>query len=126
MKKLFKALICISLFALLFCPTAFAAEPRWSNVLSITPDITSSGYSVAVECTQDTTQIKCTMILYEKGLFGSYTEVSRTSDTSSTSRHRFSGSANIAKGKTYKLAVTLNVTASGSTETVTDEFERKF
>ena len=125
MKKLFKTLIFICLFTLLLCTTAFAAEARWKNVLSITPSITSSNYSTSVQCVGETTKIKCTMVLYERGLFGSYTEISRSSDVTYDHIAYFSHSANITKGKTYKLTTTLEVTANGTTETVSNEFEKK-
>ena len=123
MKKIISAIISIALAAVL-CVTAFAAQPRWKNLVIISPTISaaSTSYIVAVE---DTTKIECTLVLYEKGLFGNYTEVDRTSSTYYGFEHEFSGSYDIKSGKTYKLTTTVTVTANGTSETVSYDFEKR-
>lgn len=126
MKKIISAIISIALAAVL-CVTAFAAQPRWKNLVIISPTIsaaskTYTSYIVAVE---DTTKIECTLVLYEKGLFGNYTEVDRTSSTYYGFEHEFSGSYDIKSGKTYKLTTTVTVTANGTSETVNYDFEKR-
>ena len=76
-------------------------------------------------CLSGTTKIDCTLVLYEKGLFGTYSEVSRSSSTYYGHTHEFSGTANIKSGTTYKLVTTATVTRNGSSETVSNTFEKK-
>lgn len=127
MKKLLSCLTCLFLLLMMLCSTVFAAEMRWENVAAISPTISSrtDTYTSVVTGLTGTTKIDCTLVLYEKGLFGSYTEVSRSSDVYYGSSHEFSGSYDIKEGKTYKLTTTATVTTNGHTETVTTSFEKK-
>ena len=52
-------------------------------------------------------------------------EVSRSSSTYYGHTHEFSGTANIKSGTTYKLVTTATVTRNGSSETVSNTFEKK-
>ena len=124
MKKIVSVIISVVLAAVLSV-TAFAVQPRWKNVISISPTISAASqtYTSYIVAVQDTTKIECTLVLYEKGLFGNYTEVGRTSSTYYGFRHEFSGSYDIKSGKTYKLTTTLTVTANGTCETVSYDFE---
>ena len=54
-----------------------------------------------------------------------YSEVSRSSSTYYGHTHEFSGTANIKSGTTYKLVTTATVTRNGSSETVSNTFEKK-
>ena len=54
-----------------------------------------------------------------------YSEVSRSSSTDYGHTHEFSGTANIKSGTTYKLVTTATVTRNGSSETVSNTFEKK-
>ena len=126
MKKIVSIFISVALTAVL-CVTAFAAQPRWKNVIAISPTISAASktYTSYIVAVQDTTKIECTLVLYEKGLFGNYTEVDRTSSTYYGFRHEFSGSYDIKSGKTYKLTTTITVTANGTSETVSYDFEKR-
>ena len=114
------------LFLTLFLRTGFAAV-RWRNVASIYPGISAgdNSYTCEISCLSGTTKIDCTLVLYEKGLFGTYSEVSRSSSTYYGHTHEFSGTANIKSGTTYKLVTTATVTRNGSSETVSNTFEKK-
>ena len=94
-----KKFICIVLTVVLAlsCMSAFAAEPLssqeggttaqesitpfWVNTLSIIPSISGSAgtYSCSINGVSGTTKISATLVLYEKGWLGGYTEVARTS-----------------------------------------------
>lgn len=54
-----------------------------------------------------------------------YSEVSRSSSTYYGHTHEFSGTANIKSGTTYKLVTTATITRNGSSETVSNTFEKK-
>ena len=126
MKKVISVFIAVMLSAVL-CVTAFAVQPRWKSVVSISPTISSASktYTSYIVAVHDTTKIKCTLVLYEKGLFGNYTEVDRTSSTYYGFEHEFSGSYDIKSGKTYKLTTTITVTANGTSETINYDFEKR-
>lgn len=126
MKKFFGILVSVLLVTAL-CTTAFAAEPRWRNVMAISPTISaaSKSYTSYVVGVSEATKMECTLVLYEKGFFGNYTEVDRTSETYYGFRHEFSGSYPIKSGKTYKLSTNVTVTANGTSETVNYDFEKK-
>ena len=111
---------------MVFATSAFAAA-RWRNVASISPSISAgdNNYTCEISCLSGTTKIDCTLVLYEKGLFGTYSEVSRSSSTYHGHTHEFSGTANIKSGTTYKLVTTATVTRNGSSETVSNTFEKK-
>lgn len=90
-----KKFICIVLTVVLAlsCMSAFAAEPLssqeggtttqesitpfWVNTLSIIPSISGSAgtYSCSINGVSGTTKISATLVLYEKGWLGGYTEV---------------------------------------------------
>lgn len=92
-----KKFICIVLTVVLAlsCMSAFAAEPLssqeggtttqesitpfWVNTLSIIPSISGSAgtYSCSINGVSGTTKISATLVLYEKGWLGGYTEVAR-------------------------------------------------
>ena len=91
-----KKFICIVLTVVLAlsCMSAFAAEPLssqeggtttqesitpfWVNTLSIIPSISGSAgtYSCSINGVSGTTKISATLVLYEKGWLGGYTEKS--------------------------------------------------
>lgn len=69
MKKIIGIAISV-LMATLFCVTAFAVEPRWKNVIAISPTISaeSQSYSSYIVADPKATKMECTLVLYEKGL----------------------------------------------------------
>lgn len=113
--------------ATLFCVTAFAVEPRWKNVIAISPTISaeSQSYSSYIVADPKATKMECTLVLYEKGFWGNYPEVDRTSSTYYGFRHEFNGSYAIKAGTTYKLTTTVTVTANGTSETVSYDFDKR-
>lgn len=126
MKKIIGIAISV-LMATLFCVTAFAVEPRWKNVIAISPTISAEpqSYSSYIVADPKATKMECTLVLYEKGFWGNYTEVDRTSSTYYGFRHEFNGSYAIKAGTTYKLTTTVTVTANGTSETVSYDFDKR-
>ena len=96
MKKKLWAVLVAFVALTVFATSAFAAV-RWRNVASIYPGISAgdNSYTCEISCLSGTTKIDCTLVLYEKGLFGTYSEVSRSSSTYYGHTHEFSGTANI-------------------------------
>ena len=107
MKKKLWAVLVAFVALTVFATSAFAVV-RWRNVASIYPGISAgdNSYTCEISCLSGTTKIDCTLVLYEKGLFGTYSEVSRSSSTYYGHTHEFSGTANIKSGTTYKLVTT--------------------
>ena len=127
MKKKLCALLVVILTATFLATTALAAEPRWTNVTLINPAISENGsYASTVSCVSGTSKIECTMVLYQKGLFGTYSEVSRSSDVYYSDTYRSNGHYNIQSGKTYKLTTTVIATCNGVSEEVSTSFEKDF
>ncbi|MCQ5080224.1 hypothetical protein NE586_10005 [Gemmiger formicilis] len=127
MKKKLCAIFITILAFMLFAPAAFAADARWRNVATITPAISArdGSYASVVSCLEGTTKIECTLVLYEKNWLGAYSEISRCSSTYYGQKGKFSGTANIKSGTTYKLETIATVTRNGSSETVNTTFEKK-
>ena len=134
-----KKFICIVLTVVLAlsCMSAFAAEPLssqeggtttqesitpfWVNTLSIIPSISGSAgtYSCSIN------GVSATLVLYEKGWLGGYTEVARTSHTTYSASFFKSDSYSFSSGKTYKLEVSGTVTRNGYAEPVSATIEQK-
>ena len=127
MKKFLRNLLAVTLLLGIVSTTAFAVEPRWRNVASISPSISAydGSYTSDIICNDGTTKIECTLTLYEKGLFGNYNQVAQTSSTYYGQMHEFVGYYAIKSGKTYKLNTTATVTCNGVTETVSTDFEKR-
>lgn len=125
MKKLISSLIALLLiFAV--STSVFAATPRWSNIAGISGSISpSSGiYTGTVVGNNGTSKIVCTVVLYEKGWFGSTSEVSRISKTFYEQSGSCVGNYSYTTGKTYRIDVTATVYINGVGETVTSSFEK--
>lgn len=116
----------VALVAVLLSATAFAAQPRWENVATISSTINKRGneYSCLISGNPGTTKIACTMVLYEKNWLGQYVEISRTSSTYNGISHEFVGSCNMQSTKTYMLTISATVTCNGTNETVSDSIVR--
>lgn len=127
MEKVSRTVISFALVVAMLCTAAFAAYARWQNVASLSPSISANDdvYSCEVSGLSGTTKIYCSLTLYEKGWFGTYTKVASTSSTYYGSPHVFSGTCDIQSGKTYRLDISATVTRNGSAETVSDSFEKK-
>ena len=127
MKKILCLFLCTLLAVSVIATNVFAAEPRWTHVGSVSPSISANDgtYTSEVSCLDGTSKIEFTLILYEKGLFGNYTEVSRVSDVYYGHTHEFVGHYAIKSGTTYKLVTDVVATRNGSTEHVSVPFEKK-
>lgn len=101
-------------------------SPFWVNCLAMTPTISkaSGTYSCSISGLSGTTKITATLVLYEKNWLGNYKEVSRTSGTSYSPSHIFSGTYSFTSGKTYKLEVSGTVTRNGYAEPVSVSTEK--
>lgn len=90
MKKKLWAVLVAFVALTVFATSAFAVV-RWRNVASIYPGISAgdNSYTCEISCLSGTTKIDCTLVLYEKGLFGTYSEVSRSSSTYYGHTHDF-------------------------------------
>lgn len=127
MKRSISILLVLLMIVSVCAVSAYAAEPRWTNVASMSPIIAadSGTYGNQVAGMSGTTRIACTLVLYEKGWFG-YSEVARTSETYDGGGHFFYGTySNIKSGKKYRLDTTVTVTRNGVDETVTTSFEKQ-
>lgn len=120
------AVVALLIFAL--SATAFAApDLRWTNTFEFSPNIVqgSNIYSADIYGNPGTNKISCTMVLYEKSFWGSYTEVARTSETVYQGAHFFSGNYTYTSGKTYRLDATATIYINGVGETLTQSVEKK-
>lgn len=127
MKKIVSLLLVVVLVCIMATGAVFAAEPRWTNLFSVTPTISnvSDTYGVTAMGVNGTTKIECTATLYKVGLFGITSYVDSFTSTSYGQSGVFMDSATIGSG-TYRMNVTLKVTANGYTETVDREYESSF
>lgn len=124
MKKVLSLILVAVLMAALAVP-AFAAEPRWANVSSIAPSLTSGTYSSTVTGVSGTTKIVGQLILFERDSYGDYVEVARTGKTTVySSTGRFSGSYALKSGTSYRLTTLADVTVGGVTESVSSNYDK--
>ena len=120
MKKVLSLILAAVLLTALAVP-AFAAQPRWANVSSISPSLrlASDTYSSTVTGQSGTTKIVGQLILFERDPYGDYTEVARTGRTTvNSSSATFSGSYELQSGTSYRLLTMADVTCGGVTESV--------
>ena len=127
MKKIVSLLLVVVLVCIMATGAVFAAEPRWTNVVAIIPTISDSSdiYGVTVTGVPGTSKIECSVSLYKVGWFGTTSYVDGFSSTQYSQSGDFSDSASIGSG-TYRMNVTLKVTANGDTETINREYESSF
>lgn len=127
MKKIVSLLLVVVLVCIMATGAVFAAEPRWTNVVSISPIISDASdiYGVTVAGVSGTTKIQCTATLYKVGWFGTTSYVDSFTDTAYDDVGVFRDTASIGSG-TYRMNVTLKVTANGYTETIDREYESSF
>ncbi len=125
MKKIISLLLVVLIICTMCCGVASAAEPRWANVVTITPLISASSdeFGLTIFGVSGTTKIQCDMTLYKKGLFGE-TPVGHRSSIYLGQGQTFFSSAVIDEGSTYRLDATLVVTANGHAETIEYEYEK--
>lgn len=94
--------------------------PYWEHAQKVTPTLYfSSGiYSGQISGNSDVTKISMTVILSVKNANGTYSEVSRTSNSANSNVVTKSSTYSFAKGKTYKLTVTGQVYVGTTYENV--------
>ena len=123
MKRKFFAVFAALIIAIpLFSFSAFAKTPRWSLITSATAVCVEEDdlYYASVTSGSDVTQLDLSVVLYEKGLFSNYQEVSSIHRSYLRSYATVSGSYAYSSLKNYKVVLTATAhTASGQTETIT-------
>lgn len=130
MKKALSILMALTFILVLMVPVSAAEgltiSPRWSNTVIVAPDISAGSgvYTVDIVGASGVDKISCTMVLYEKGWFGSYSEVSRYSSTVNEVGYTFTKPYNFTSGKTYKLDVSATVYRYGTAETINVSTEK--
>ncbi len=94
--------------------------PFWEHAQKVTPTLYfSSGiYSGQISGNSDVTKISMTVILSVKNANGTYSEVSRTSNSVNSNVVTKSSTYSFVKGKTYKLTVTGQVYVGTTYENV--------
>lgn len=97
--------------------------PFWSNITSITPNLSiSSGTatcSATVIANTGTTNISGTFQLQRKNADGTWTTVKTWNSTSTTRTLTWSGTNAVTSGLTYRLRCQVTVVRNGSSETAT-------
>lgn len=123
MKKRMIALIATIIIAIpIFTTVAYRAQPRWSLINSATAQCYRSDniYIATMSANSNVYKMDIDVILYEKGLFTGYTEVSSIHKTVYNYYHTTSNSYTYSSLKDYKIELTLTAyTQSGQTETIT-------
>lgn len=90
--------------------------PFWTNTSSVTVSISFSG----------TTKITADFVLERKNSNGTYTVVKTfPTKTTNSASLRFSDTATITTGYTYRLSLSATVTRNGTNETVSGWVEKK-
>lgn len=123
MKKRIIALVATIIIVLpIFTMAASRVQPRWTlfNTATAVCSRSSNTYFAKVTALQDVYKMDIDVILYEKGLFTSYQEVSSIHKTVNNHYHTTEGSYNYSSLKDYKIELTVTAYAqSGQTETIT-------
>lgn len=123
MKKRIIALLATIIIAIpILAIPAARVQPRWSLMRSASVICSMDDNTYVATMAADTSVYKLSMdiILYEKGLFTSYQEVSRISKTVQNSYHTTEGSYTYSASKDYKIELTVTAfSTSGQTETIT-------
>lgn len=123
MKKRIIALLATIIIAIpILAIPAGRIQPRWSLVSTATAlcSIDDNTYLGSVICGNDVYKMSMDILLYEKGLFTGYKEVSRISKTVYNYYHTTEGSYNYSASKDYKVELTVTAfSTSGQTETIT-------
>ncbi|MBQ8603566.1 MAG: hypothetical protein IJ410_01805 [Oscillospiraceae bacterium] len=123
MKKRLIALIAAIIIAVpVFATTASRVQPRWTLIGTATAvcGISDNTYAARVTASPDVYKMDIDVILYEKGLFTSYTEVSSIHKTVYNYYHTTEGTYTYSTSKDYKVELTVTAyTQSGQTETIT-------
>jgi len=123
MKKRIIALLAALIIAVpIFATTASRVQPRWTliNTATTVCSIENDTYIARVTASNDVYKMDIDVILYEKGLFTSYTEVSSIHKTVYNYSHAAANTYDFSSLKDYKIEMTVKAyTQSGQTETIT-------
>ena len=123
MKKRIIALLATIIIAVpILAIPAVRVQPRWTLFGTATAlcSINDNTYAASVTASPDVYKMSMDILLYEKGLFTSYKEVSRISKTVYNYYHTTEGSYNYSASKDYKVELTVTAfSTSGQTETIT-------
>lgn len=123
MKKRIIALVATIIIALpIFTMAVSRVQPRWSLMNSATAvcSIEDNAYIANMTAITSVNRLDIDVILYEKGLFTSYKEVSSIHKTVYNHYHTAVQNYNFSSLKDYKIEMTVKAyTRSGQTETVT-------
>jgi len=123
MKKRIIALVATIIIALpIFTTAASRVQPRWSllNSMTVFCSLNDNTYLASISAISDVYKMDIDVVLYGKGLFTSYKEVSSIHKTVYNHSHATEGSYNYSSSKDYKVELTVTAyTQSGQTETVT-------
>ncbi|MEA5093639.1 MAG: hypothetical protein VB128_01665 [Sedimentibacter saalensis] len=94
--------------------------PFWENAKEVKPTIlfTDGIYSGSIRGSSEVTKISMTVVLSVKNTNGTYSEVSRTSNSANSNFVTKSSTYSYVKGKTYKLTVTGQVYVGTTYENV--------
>ena len=122
MKKKIIALLATIIIAIpILAIPAARVQPRWSLFSNATAvcSIPDDTYIVSVIAGQNVYKISMDIILYEKGLFTGYKEVSRISKTVNNYYNTTEGHYDYSASKDYKIELTATAfSTSGQTETI--------
>lgn len=104
--------------------------PFWTNTSSVTVSISFSGTTATcsgiIDGFSGTTKITADFVLERKNSNGTYTVVKTfPTKTANSASLRFSDTATITTGYTYRLSVSATVTRNGTNETVSGWVEKK-
>lgn len=97
-------------------------QPRWSliNSANAVCFLNSDTYVANMTAVTDVYKMSMDIILYEKGIFTGYKEVSRISKTVYNYYHTVEGSYSYSDSKDYKIEMTVTAfSTTGQTETIT-------
>ena len=123
MKKRIIALLATIIIAIpILAIPAARAQPRWTlfSNASVRCYISDNTYLATMTASSDVYKMSMDIILYEKGLFTSYKEVSRISKTVNNYNHSALGNYTYSSSKDYKIEMTVTAfSTSGQTETIT-------
>lgn len=123
MKKRIIALLATIIIAIpILAIPASRVQPRWSLINSVIARcyIEDEQYVGSISALDDVYKMDIDIILYEKGLFTSYKEVSSIHKTVYNYYHTAIGNYTYSSSKDYKIELTVKAyTQSGQTETVT-------
>lgn len=106
-----------------------AVQPFWENTSSVSPTLSFTGTTAnvggVVRGFSGTTRITATVTLARRNANGSFATVKTWSDLSANGATlAFSNTHTVTRGHTYRVTISANVTRNGTTEAVSNWFDR--